>query len=261
MPFRNVKGAMLVFVLVWFVCAHYAWKRIMNEKTTKLRKRTTPSKPTDAIYVLTLQGVEGADEHNKHRLDEFMNHINTLDCTNGMNINVCPGIYKPHLQPGFGTTEAYIHCLDKIYKDGVQRAYIFEDDIRFFDRETCLEIKPKLQASPQNTFLLLYGGHHWEYDMQTSQGKYNAVKKAWGAYGWGIRRESIQPIKDGFYQELNSGTDIVSPEKSWQRTAIAQKKVIYATIPLLLEHPASWSNTWHGSRPKIDENTLVDESN
>ena len=196
MPFRNVKGAMLVFILVWFVCAHYAWKRIMNEKTTKLRKRTTPSKPTDAIYVLTLQGVEGADEHNKHRLDEFMDHVNTLDCANGMNIKVCPGIYKPHLQPGFGTTEAYIHCLDKIYKDGVQRAYIFEDDIRFFDRETCLEIKPKLRLHLKIPFC--YFMEDIIGNMMASFAGQIQCRKRHGAYGWGIRREIFNRSKTDF---------------------------------------------------------------
>ena len=244
------KFGMLAFLIVWVFGARLAWKRV--EEGHGLRSNSKPLS-TEGIYVLTLQGVAGADKHNEHRLDTFLAHIRSLGCFQDMHINICKGIYKSDLQPGYGTTQAYIECLDHIRKDGIAEAHIFEDDVRFYDYESCVGLRQKLHSAPKDTLLVMYGGHDWKYDMSKSVVGYTGVKRAWGAYGWGIRKEALHLVEEGFRNELVLGSANISPESSWVRVAKESGTTIYATEPLLVEHPASWSNTWRIPRRKVNE--------
>lgn len=244
------KLGMLAFVIIWVFGAHSAWERA--EEGHSLRKNSKPSSQV-GIYVLTLQGVAGADKHNEHRLDTFLAHIQSLGCFQDVHINICKGIYKSDLQPGYGTTQAYIACLDHIREDGITEAHIFEDDVRFYDYESCLGLREKLHSAPKDTLLVMYGGHDWKYDMTKSVVGYNGVERAWGAYGWGIRKDAIRLVQDGFRKELVLGSAYISPENSWTKVAKESGRTIYAAEPLLVEHPASWSNTWRTSRRKVNE--------
>lgn len=249
----KIKWIFMFFIVVWMFFARRAWKRTHRKHKSTLRTRQNIVYPEDAIYVLTLQGVRGADIPNKHRLDDFISHLESLGCLDMYSINICPGVVNYDLPTGYATTQAWANCLERIYADGVKRAYIFEDDARLLDRNSCVNMKTLLTNRPEDTFLLMYGGHHWTFDTTHSKGIYRAVTQSWGSYGWGIHRENVPILKDGYVNDLHSGKSFLSPDEIWHAIAREHHKIIYAISPLFVKHPKSWSNTWHRVRSKVDD--------
>jgi len=251
----KLKYWVFMAVFLWCSVAYYTWstlsKKNMHNHGRQQVVITGEPAPIEGVYVLSLQGVAGADQHNDHRLDTLLDHFRSLSCVDVETVRVCPGVVRTRL--GHGATEGYIKCLEKIQADGVQHAYVFEDDIRFVNRISCLGMWSKLRHAPRDTFVLLFGGHHWHYNSKKTRENYTAVDYAYGAYGWSIRQENIESLKEGFLRELHKDKDNISPDVVWYDIARQQSKTIYATHPLLVEHPVAWSNTWHYMRKKVNE--------
>ena len=253
----HLKYFVFVAVFVWVSVAYYASstlskKKLRDHDKQRLLIPREPA-PTEGVYVLSLQGVAGADRHNDHRLDTLLDHFRSLSCMDVETVRVCPGVVRTRW--GHGATEGYIKCLEKIQADGVKHAYVFEDDIRFVNRFSCLDMRSKLRQAPRDTFVLLFGGHQWHYNSKKTRENYRAVDYAYGAYGWSIRQENVEHLKEGFLRELQADKDRISPDVVWYDIAKQQSKTIYATRPLLVEHPAAWSNTWHYMRKEVNEST------
>ena len=216
------------------------------------------------IYVVSLQGVEGADANNDHRLDNFTRYF--AETCGGVGdrqvkVKACLGVMDK--RTGYGITKSFMKCLNQAYADGVEAAFMFEDDARLFGEP--LFCSPHFRQSlideaPKDTFLMLLGGHNWYGDgdsdsKDTSNDKNNYVRvtKSYGAYGWAIPRGHIRMLQNGFQKDMDRNLSAVSPDVTWFRTASETGLAIYRTDPLFVQHPSGYSNTWHGIRPAIAE--------
>ncbi|KAL3929694.1 MAG: hypothetical protein SGBAC_012099 [Bacillariaceae sp.] len=141
------------------------------------------------LYVLTLQDVEGADDSNANRFDNFKRHWSIL-CNNTqqaiekhqqyvseeIHFRKCPGHLSPKgTQFGYGLSMAYKECFDwaldnhdKWHADhntvsDKEIPYIFlEDDARLYNSNFCRsEYRNRLwDVIPSDTTVLMLGGHN-----------------------------------------------------------------------------------------------------
>lgn len=143
------------------------------------------------MYVLTLQGVEGADESNAHRYDNFKRHWSIL-CNNTqeaiqnhqnyvpeeIHFHRCPGYLNPEgTRFGYGLSMAYKECFEwavenhrqwhadhnNAASDENRIPYIFlEDDGRLYNSNFCYSKYRNrlLDAAPTDTTVLMLGGHN-----------------------------------------------------------------------------------------------------
>ncbi|CAJ1934558.1 unnamed protein product [Cylindrotheca closterium] len=143
------------------------------------------------MYVLTLQGVEGADDSNAQRFDNFKRHWSIL-CNNTqqaieehqqvvaeeIHFHKCPGYLNPMgAKFGYGLTMAYKECFDwalehhkkwhtehnTISNKNRDIPYIFlEDDARLYNSNFChSEYRNRLwDAAPSDMTVLMLGGHN-----------------------------------------------------------------------------------------------------
>mmetsp|Transcript_46291 Transcript_46291/g.112177 ORF Transcript_46291/g.112177 Transcript_46291/m.112177 type:complete len:740 (-) Transcript_46291:397-2616(-) len=145
------------------------------------------------MYVLTLQGVEGADDSNAKRYDNFKRHWSIV-CNNTqqaienhqqyvpeeIHFHKCPGYLNPKGSLfGYGLSMAYKECFewalehhDKWHADhntvvdsdkNQDIPYIFlEDDARLYNSNFChSEYRNRLwNAAPSDTTVLMLGGHN-----------------------------------------------------------------------------------------------------
>jgi hypothetical protein len=123
------------------------------------------------IYVITLQGVNGSDKGNEHRLDDLRRHWGIL-CGPDMNIQFqrCPGKLNPPgpIHRGYSLSLAYIDCFDRALEENrmsKEEPFVFlEDDARLYNPNFCrAEYRERLYNSvPENATLLMLGGHGME---------------------------------------------------------------------------------------------------
>ncbi|KAL3940515.1 MAG: hypothetical protein SGBAC_004966 [Bacillariaceae sp.] len=152
------------------------------------------SRPTNyLLYVVTLQGVEGAGDSNIGRYDNFKRHWNIVchqddQHQEKFHFHTCPG----HLGPkgtvkGYGLSLAYLDCFhwalrnhkewhrehnqhnptaEGIDNDGIPFVFL-EDDARLYNSNFCYsEYRNRIwQSLPQtNSTLLMLGGHTMAFD-------------------------------------------------------------------------------------------------
>lgn len=143
-----------------------------NASSKKIQPRAHDAAATPGgqyfLYVITLQGVEGADNTNDHRLDDFRRHWSIL-CgaeINNIQIRRCPGkLNPPNVHRGYSLSLAYIDCIDQAMEENhlsSEEPFIFlEDDARLFNSNFChASYRKRLYDSvPANATLLMLGGH------------------------------------------------------------------------------------------------------
>ena len=212
-----------------------------SSETTQLNESPT----SRMVYVVSLQGVNGANPKNEHRLDNFRDDWKRL-CGVDANVSICPGTVS--LKRGYGVTQTYVRCFQKAIDDGVMFPEFYEDDARFFTPDGC---KPREWTDlPTNTFLVMLGGHAWKYGSKGVVG-YRHSTFSYGTYGFMVPKTHLQPLIRGYQRDLQSGLSMLSPDISWYNIAKRVGKRIYALDPLMVQHIAGWSNTWGKERAKI----------
>lgn len=199
-----------------------------------------------SINVISLSGVKGADEHNQKRLGLFLEHFEEK-CGLSLDIHICPGVIDE--RRGFGISKALVQCLQDDINQRADYIYIFEDDARLFNNDFCQhENRVNLWLNaPPDTFMMLIGGHRWSARASKYEG-YDIVDSAYGGYGWTIPRRSVQTLIDKWSEDIDSTKEALSPDVAIYHFAKQQNQTIYATVPLWVEHPKAWSNTWHKFR-------------
>ena len=205
----------------------------------------------NSIYVVTLQGVENAHHTNANRLDRFRMAWNST-CGTMPTVHICPG--HLHSVRGHGVTAAYVSCFDRAFDDGNEYPMFFEDDARLVNGRLCSG--GEWDQLPHDTFLVLMGGHNWKYGSFNSSG-FQDVLYSFGMYGFMVPRQNLKYLSRAFQRELQSRTTALSPDVSlFQHAQVVQKRV-YALKPLLIDHIAGYSNTWHKKRAAIFANTTI----
>ena len=182
----------------------------------------------------------------KKRLGLFLEHFEET-CGLSLDIHICPGVIDE--RRGFGISKALVQCLQDDINQRADYIYIFEDDARLFNNDFCQHenrVSVWLNAPP-DTFMMLIGGHRWSARASKYEG-YDIVDKAYGGYGWTIPRRSVQTLIDKWSEDIDSTKEALSPDVAIYQFAKQQNQTIYATVPLWVEHPKAWSNTWHKFR-------------
>jgi hypothetical protein len=165
--FRGPSRRMLI------LCCFILYTLIYDEKAVSHFQKDQNQNRNDGtteylMYVMTLQGVNGSDKSNEHRLDELRRHWGIL-CGSDMNIQFqrCPGKLNPPgpFPAGYSLSLAYIDCFDRALEENrmsKEVPYIFlEDDARLYNPNFCrAEYRERLYNSvPENATLLMLGGH------------------------------------------------------------------------------------------------------
>ena len=225
----------------------YFEKRLRSSITSVLPPQT--SKKDDikvAINVISLSGVKGTDEHNQKRLGLFLEHFEET-CGLSLDIHVCPGVIDE--RRGFGISKALVRCLRDDINQQADYIYIFEDDARLFNNDFChYENRVKLWTNaPPDAFLMLIGGHSWSARASKYE-DYDIVDSAYGGYGLSIPSRSVQTLIDKWSEDIHSTKEALNPDVAIYKFAKQQNQTIYAKVPLWVEHPNAWSNTWHTFR-------------
>lgn len=246
---RLAYGAVLL-VVMWL-------PRVLRLKAVGHSVTSTFSK----MYVISLDGVEGADPRNKGRLKHFIDDWTNL-CGGQlpMEMEWCPGYLDK--RRGFGVTKGLVHCTEKAIKDGVPIAYFFEDDARLFDAKFCHnDHRTALwENAPADTYLLMLGGHNFVADNQnTINSRFQPLQQSYGTYGFAVPQKNLKSLHDGYRRDIAPGKhfkngnveEATSPDLTFYNFAKKNMKSIYACNPLYVKHVAGWSNTWKKARDEI----------
>lgn len=209
-----------------------------------ISKQVKNSKNYHDLYVVSLQDVKGSDPHNKDRLQKFKESWSGVHTF--QKINVCPGVLDK--RRGYGLTKAYIHCFKRAWQDGASHPIFLEDDARFFTKAHFEN--EKWDDIPSNAFIIMLGGHAWKYGRKR-QGRYRQSVYSLGSYGFLVPRNNLKSLIHRFEHDIESGQSTLSPDISWYKAAELANKIIYAVEPLMIQHLAGWSNTFHKHRALI----------
>ena len=119
------------------------------------------------VYVVSLQGVPGANAANEGRFDAFVAHWKR-ECGDSIQIKLCPGNLDP--RRGYGLTLTYVQCIGKAIADGVVAATFLEDDARLFPnvKKFCAKSENGnifQDHMPRDAFILMLGGHGFEFSL------------------------------------------------------------------------------------------------
>lgn len=199
-----------------------------------------------AMYVVSLQRVKNAHPSNKHRLDKFISAWEDV-CGVKPEVHVCDGVLDN--RRGFGVTQAFVACLDQAMKNNDDYALFFEDDARLVNSELCTGVD--WSDTPEDTFLVMLGGHAWKYAYPSSEEKYRKMLESYGLYGFMVPVRNMQNLRAGWDQDLTKNVATLSPDVSWYKHAAAAGKSVYAREPLLVWHEGGYSNTWQRYRGNI----------
>ena len=209
-------------------------------------------KPNIGMYVVSLDGVEGARSENKGRLQSFLDSWRQT-CGTRPKISVCPGML--HSARGYGLTMTYVKCLSRALSDGVDVAYFFEDDARLLSRDFCEESTRirLLEKFPEDGFLFLLGCHQLK-KLSTSVEKdavFQPLTASYGTYSFAVPKRSLEPLLNGYLRDLSSGQKALSPDVSFYSTKLNGGGKIYICNPAISKHAAGFSNTWKKHRSEI----------
>ena len=215
---------------------------------TSIRNIKTGHNTNEKIYVVTLQGVPNAHPANRKRLDAFIQAWNAT-CGQPPIVEICPG--NVDTRRGYGITTAYIACFHRAINDAQPNPIFLEDAARLSGTALCAGKDWK--DLPRDAFFVLLGGHHWKYGKKRFKG-YRQTLKSFGAYGFVVPRRHLKALAAGYAKDLQSGSETLSPDKSWYDHAKRARQHVYALDPLLVYHPAGYSNTWSTMRGIIPTN-------
>ena len=230
-----------------------------------------------AVYVMSLQDVQGADPRNAGRLDTFRQAWAEM-CGTEVEIKACPGVLDT--RRGHGNTRSWVGCFKQALDDGALHPLFFEDDARLFNAGFCAA--KTWSDVPGDAFLIMLGGHKWEYGAKRV-GPYRQVTKSLGTYGFMVPRRNVKVLMNGFQSDLALGNSwgdaaragLPEPKRGsplYQRFmdmrcglkppalcpdillyahAKTAKQHVYAIHPLVVLHQAGYSNTWKKQRGEI----------
>lgn len=237
--------------------------------------------PKTTMYVVSLQGVKGADKENEGRMDRFRREW-ARDChgLDSIEFKQCPGEIDD--RRGFGLTRAYITCFGEAMSDKSSEnfAVFLEDDARLFFPGFCNQtFREELwDSAPENTFVLMLGGHSWQFPDEEQQPpqvptaqvrrySYIHANFSYGTYGFAVRRDSLNALQAGYEWDIfhppgvdYRGVDRVSPDIALYEHGQRHGKNVYAADPLIIQHIAGYSNTWHANRDKVLGNNFLPPS-
>mmetsp|Transcript_3104 Transcript_3104/g.6250 ORF Transcript_3104/g.6250 Transcript_3104/m.6250 type:complete len:252 (+) Transcript_3104:257-1012(+) len=218
-------------------------------------ENTSPSEGYEKVIhmVVSLDGVKGADEENKGRLDRFRSKWES-SCGPRIHFQVCPGNLSPIT--GVGLTKSFSACLKNAHNQGADAVFMYEDDALLFDPRFCsLEYQRKfLLAAPEDALVLLLGGHDFVIDwdsndsQQTPSAPFVKLIQSYGTYGYAVTRSNMPSLSSLFSEQATSCVQEArkcSPDVSFYHLARSYDKHIYAVNPLLVDHDkGTYSNTW-----------------
>ena len=153
-----IAGAIVLGVLFFSATLHriiFTTRAAPAPAIAPSRNTTEQNSTRTHVYVVTLQGVAGADEHNAGRLDRFFSKWEAMCGRDGPAFTVCPGIIDK--RKGYGLTRTYINCLDRANATGAHAAFFLEDDALPFDAALCTDRSraAMMHHAPDDAFLVM----------------------------------------------------------------------------------------------------------
>lgn len=219
------------------------------------------------VYVVSLQGVEGASHANNGRFDSFVLAWERMCGYNKFDIRLCPG--KMDKRRGYGLQAAFTECFDRAIEDNQDINFFFEDDARLFSTEFCniQNVRSLWNNAPQDAYLIMLGGHTFTYGDASIDG-YLESHHSYGSYAFSLKRENLFSLRVYFSHDLRSGevferdkknnTAMISPDLRWYNHAAYENMRVYVTFPLVVYHEEGYSNTWKKNRGAIKEGGIAD---
>lgn len=174
----------------------------------------------------------------------------------------CPS--KFHKVRGRGLHQGFIDCFKRARADGVEVAWFFEDDAGLFDRDIaqgahkqgfCKSDYRSLltTALPADALLALLGGHHVDCvhaarHVEGTSISLQQLTMSAGSYAFGINgANNLQMLVHYFQKQLKANSHSLradglahrhqmNPDFSLHKAAVAFKKSVYITSPLMIDH-------------------------
>jgi hypothetical protein len=216
----------------------------------RLRRHEEAAKDVQIAYVVSLQGVTGANANNDGRLDNFSQAWREM-CGSRIQFRVCPGVVDQ--RRGYGLTRSYVECFEQAMKDGQDYAVFLEDDARLKTSQFCdVSYRASIwSASTSDVLLIMLGGHAIKYGPIHRRGL-RETTYSHGSYGFMVPFDTLKNLRDHFASDLLEKKQTLSPDISWYALASRMQKRIYTTSPSVVRHIAGYSNTWNISRGDIN---------
>lgn len=266
---RRVLYLTTVFVLVVFLgYAHRREKLYLGNicmgtgnKHVATSVDSSPPANVDKFYAVSLAGVKGALRENESRLQEFFREFNEVCRANPPNVKVVAG-YTDRRR-GAGLTKSFVEILEDATLSGVDRAFIFEDDVQFLNGLFCSSVfRDNLWKQAPQSFVLMFAAHHVESRdrlLQTSHFHFERLVQAQGSYAWSIQRAQFSTLKQ-FWEAQLADLELsnLSPDLDISRGSSQLASHVVRFPPLVWHKSNTYSNTWNEHRTKVADKPMID---
>lgn len=222
----------------------------------RLGRRDVLNVLDEGFFVISLQDVQGASHKNQGRLDLFKRDVNTVCGKSALTFSTAKGYVDR--RRGFGLTRAFVDVLDISIEQGLEKIYIFEDDVRLMNTLFCDRgFRQALWAeAPRDTFVIIFAGHNTRKTsvVESRNFLFEAIDRHYGSYAWAISRTNFEILRrywksllqDGSLKELSPDIDLSSGHFHNMTTHLLR-------TPQLCFHPAGYSNTWSKQRGPVQD--------
>ena len=143
------------------------------------------------IYVISLQGVTGADPENEKRFDRFKaDWLERCGREHEIEFVLCPGVIDTRKRRGFGCTQAFVNCIGSAMASATMNDYAYavfvEDDASLLNPSNPLFCSSAFRdelwrETPSDAFAVLFGANHERYS-GPADGRFRPVKHSAGKY-------------------------------------------------------------------------------
>lgn len=214
----------------------------------------------EKFYVISLHKTKNsAQKGNSQRLRSFKEKFSTL-CFG----RECPDlkVIDGHVDQrrGAGLLAGFIDVLTDAIDEEVDRMYIFEDDIDFYnDVLFSAAFRAEMWAKlPRPAFVLVFAAHHvaQHQTVHSSMLSFAALNESLGSYGWAVSRENFVALRHFWKNELRGPSRYFSPDLDISRSIMSVDGVpsyILRYPPLLFHKSNTFSNTWGIRRRHVSD--------
>jgi len=235
--------ARLILIVCLFICLGSYFRRALNVLE-------------EGFFVVSLQGVKAASYKNHGRLDVFKTHVSAVCGKSALIVSTATGYVDK--RRGFGLTRAFVDILDISIEQGLEKIYIFEDDVRLMNTLFCDRgLRQVLWAeAPRDTFVIIFAGHNTRKTsvVESRNFLFEAIDRHYGSYAWAINRPSFEILRRYWKSLLQDELlEALSPDVDLSGGHFHNMTTYLLRTPQLFFHPAGYSNTWSKQRDPVQD--------
>ena len=128
--------------------------------------------------------MKAASYKNQGRLDVFRTNFSAVCGKSTLILSTAKGYVDK--RRGFGLTRAFVDVLDISIEQGLEKIYIFEDDVRLMNTLFCdRSLRQALWVeAPRDTFVIIFAGHNTRKTsvVESRNFLFEAIDRHYGSY-------------------------------------------------------------------------------